>query len=192
MNKTLIILLVIAGALVIWGISAQRGLVTVEQNVEGSWAKVEGAYQRRADLFKNVEATVTRAGEYEKSTLEAVVNARAKATQVQVNLEDAASVEAYQQAQENLNTSFSRLIASFEQYPNLKATDAYRDFQVQIEGTENRINVARNDFSEQVRIFNTKIKMFPTNVIAGFLGYKAKEFFKSKPGAEDAPDLFKN
>ena len=192
-SRNLIVIVVIAFILILGGCgcSGYNSIVTLDQETKNSWAKVEGAYQRRMDIFKNVERTVTEAANYEKSTLEAVVKARAEATQIKVDINDPKSIEAYQKAQDNLNSSFSRLIASFEQYPNLKATDAYRDFQTEISGTENRINVARNDFSNSVNAYNVKIKTFPNNLFASLFGFKEKAYYKAQEGAENAPDVFK-
>lgn len=194
MNSRNLILIVLIGFILILGgcgCNGYNSMVKLDQNTQNEWAKVEGAYQRRMDLFKNVENTVTAAAEYEKGTLEAVVKARAEATQIKVDINDPNSIEKYQKAQENLNSSFSRLIATFEQYPVLKATDAYRDFQAEIAGTENRINIARNDFSKAVNDFNIKIKTFPNNILAGFFGFKEKAYYKAQAGAENAPDVFK-
>jgi LemA protein len=164
-------------------------LVTSDQDVKKVWGNVETNYQRRTDLYSSVIKTVEASANFEKSTLQAVVEARAKATSVSVNINDPKTLEAYQQAQNNLQGSFSRLIASFEQYPDLKTTKAFQDFQTQIEGTENRINVARQDYNRSVEGYNLRVKRFPGNLLAGIFGFHEKGFYKADAGTEKNPDI---
>ena len=185
-------LLVLIGILVIlgfWGCNGYNGLVTADQDVKKVWANVETNYQRRTDLYSSIIKTVEASANFEKSTLQAVVEARAKATSVTVDINDPASLEAYQKAQANLQGSFSRLIASFEAYPDLKTTQQFRDFQAQIEGTENRINVARQDYNKSIEGYNLKVKRFPRNILAGLFGFKEKPFYKADAGTEKNPDI---
>ena len=185
-------LLILVGILVIlgfWGCNGYNGLVTADQDVKKVWSNVETNYQRRTDLYSSIIKTVEASANFEKSTLQAVVEARAKATSINVDINDPASLEAYQKAQANLQGSFSRLIASFEAYPDLKTTAAFRDFQTQIEGTENRINVARQDYNKSIEGYNLKVKRFPKSILAGIFGFKEKPFYKADAGSEKAPDI---
>lgn len=185
-------LLVILGIVLIlgfWGCNGYNGLVTADQDVKKVWSNVETNYQRRTDLYSSIIKTVEASANFEKSTLQAVVEARAKATSITVDINDPASLAAYQQAQANLQGSFSRLIASFEAYPDLKTTQAFRDFQAQIEGTENRINVARQDYNKSIEGYNLKVKRFPRNILAGIFGFKEKPFYKAEAGSEKNPDI---
>lgn len=185
-------LLVILGIVLIlgfWGCNGYNGLVTADQDVKKVWSNVETNYQRRTDLYSSIIKTVEASANFEKSTLQAVVEARAKATAVTVDINDPASLEAYQKAQANLQGSFSRLIASFEAYPDLKTTQAFRDFQAQIEGTENRINVARRDYNKAIEGYNLKVKRFPKSLLASVFGFKEKPFYKAEAGSEKNPDI---
>lgn len=188
-NLTLLIVLGLVLILGVWSCSGYNGLVTSEQGVKKAWSNVETNYQRRTDLYSSVIKTVEASANFEKSTLTAVVEARAKATSINVDINDPKSLEAYQQAQANLQGSFSRLIASFEQYPDLKTTKAFQDFQTQIEGTENRINVARQDYNKTVESYNLKVVRFPTNLLAGIFGKKEKAFYEADKGSEKNPDI---
>lgn len=185
-------LFVIIGIVVLlffWGCGAYNGLVGVDQEVKSKWGNVETNYQRRTDLYNSVIKTIEGSANFEKSTLTEVVAARAKATSVNVNINDSASLQQYQQAQAGLQTSFARLMAVAEAYPDIKSTAAFRDFQAQIEGTENRINVARQDYNAAIQTFNLKVKTFPNNIFAGLFGYHERPFYKSDPGSEKAPDV---
>lgn len=194
MRKTLITLGVIVVIIfVIYSTfkSFQNNLVNKSEDTQAKWAQVESQYQRRLDLFTNVVNTIKGSAEFEKSTLEAVIEARSKATSVTVDPSKLTpeSIEKFQQAQNNLNSSFSRLLLVMEQYPQLKTTDAFRDFQAQIEGTENRINKARDDFNLSVQDYNSYIKRFPNNIFANMLNYTEKGYFKAQQGAEKAPEV---
>ena len=188
-SKGLLILLGVVVILGFWGCNGYNGLVTADQNVKKVWSNVETNYQRRTDLYSSIIKTVEASANFEKSTLTAVVEARAKATSINVDINDPASLEAYQKAQANLQGSFSRLIASFEAYPDLKTTAAFRDFQTQIEGTENRINVARQDYNKSIEGYNLMVKRFPKSLLASIFGFKEKPFYKADAGSEKNPDI---
>jgi LemA protein len=184
--------LVIGGVvllLLLWGCGGYNGLVSADQNVKKVWGNVETNYQRRTDLYSSVIKTVEASANFEKSTLNAVVEARAKATAINVDINDQASMDRYQQAQGQLQSSFGRLLAVAENYPDLKTTKAFQDFQTQIEGTENRINVARQDYNGAVNGYNLKVKRFPNNLLAGLFSFHEKAFYKAEPGSEKNPDI---
>lgn len=192
MRRTSPVLLIVLGIVVIlffWGCSQQRGLATADNNVQNAWSNVETNYQRRMDLYNSVVKTIQGSANFEKGTLTEVINARSRATSVRVDLNDSASLQQYQQAQTQLQGSFSRLMAVAEAYPDLKTTKAFQDFQTQIEGTENRINVARRDYNTAVNAYNLKVRLFPNNIFAGILGYHQKPFYKADPGSQNAPDI---
>lgn len=166
-------------------------LVTLGQEVDKQWAQVENQYQRRYDLVPNLVATVQGAAQFEKSTLEAVTQARASVGRAQVTPgaapTDPAQLAQYEQAQAALGSALQRLLVVVEKYPELKANANFRDLQAQLEGTENRIAVARMDYNKAAQEYNTAIKRFPTNLAAGMLGFKEKPYFKATPGSERAP-----
>jgi LemA protein len=188
-----VILVIIA---VIVGISlagTYNKLVTLGQEVDKQWSQVENQYQRRSDLIPNLVATVQGAAQFEKSTLEAVVQARASVGRAQVNPTsaptDPAQLAQYEQAQAALGAALQRLLVVVERYPELKANANFRDLQAQLEGTENRIAVARMDYNKAAQDYNTARLRFPTNLMAGMLGFKEKAYFKATPGAERAPNV---
>jgi LemA protein len=186
------ILWIILGIVIIlffWGCNQQRGLASADVKVQSSWSNVETNYQRRNDLYGSVVKTIQGSANFEKGTLKEVIEARSRATSVNVNLDDSTSLARYQQAQTQLQGSFSRLMAVAEAYPDLKTTKAFQDFQAQIEGTENRINVARRDYNGSVEQYNLKVRLFPNNIFAGVLGYHVKPFYKADPGSERNPDI---
>lgn len=185
----LLIFLAIVVILGFWGCNSYNGLVTSDTAVQKVWGNVETNYQRRTDLYSSVIKTIEGSANFEKSTLREVLEARAKATSINVDINDPASLEAYQRAQANLQGSFSRLMAVVENYPDLKTTTAFRDFQTQIEGTENRINVARQDYNKAIEDYNLKVRRFPNNLLAGLFGFKTKPFYKADPGTEKAPEI---
>ncbi len=190
MNRSgILIILGILLVLVFFGCNSYNGLVTADQNVKKVWSNVETNYQRRTDLYSSVIKTIEGSANFEKGTLKEVIEARSKATSIKVDINDPASLAAYQQAQAGLQSSFSKLLAVVEAYPDLKTTSAFRDFQTQIEGTENRINIARQDYNKAVEDYNLKVKRFPNNIFAGIFGYKEKPFYKSDAGSEKAPDV---
>ncbi|MBL0269930.1 MAG: LemA family protein [Chitinophagaceae bacterium] len=188
-NVVLLSIAALVLILFVWGCNGCNSIKAADQNVKKKWSDVETNYQRRTDLYSSVIKTVEASANFEKSTLTQVVEARAKATSINVDINDPKTLEAFQQAQGNLQSSFSRLIASFEAYPDLKTTKSFQDFQTQIEGTENRINVARQDFNKSVENYNLKIVKFPTSVLAGMIGAKEKPYYKSDPGSEKNPDI---
>jgi LemA protein len=166
-------------------------MVTKTQQVESQWAGVETQYQRRMDLYSSVVSTIKGSAEFEQETLTKVIEARSKATSVQVDPTKLTpeSLEQFQKAQGEMSSAFSRLMVVVEQYPQLQSTAAFKEFQTQIEGTENRINKARNDFNNSVQDYNTYIKQFPTNLMAGMFGFTDKGYFKSDAGSEKAPKI---
>jgi LemA protein len=185
--------LIIIGALILFlggcGCKKYNVLITTEVNVQKVWGNVETNYQRRTDLYSSVIKTIEGSANFEKSTLREVINARAAATQVKVDINDPESLAKYQAAQGQLQSAFGRLMAIAEAYPDLKTTQAFQNFQVQIEGTENRINVARQDYNKAVESYNLKVRTFPNNIFAMIFGFKVKEFYKADPGTEKAPDV---
>jgi LemA protein len=186
------LVLVLVGVLVVGGmtVGAYNRLNTADQAVSGAWADVENNYQRRADLVPNLVETVKGAAAFEKSTLEAVIQARASASQIHLDanaVKDPEAFAKFQQAQDQLGGALSRLLVTVEKYPELKANQNFRDLQVQLEGTENRIAVSRNRFNEATQGYNTLRKSFPTVIVANFAGFKERPYFKSTAGAERAP-----
>jgi LemA protein len=174
------------------GCSTYNSMIGAEEQVEESWANVETAYQRRADLIPNLVNTVRGAADFEQETLESVTQARANATSINLSaddLTDPAQVRAFQEAQSQLSGALSRLLAVSENYPQLRATEAFRDLQAQLEGTENRINVSRMDYNETVRGYNTQVRRFPANVFAGIFGFETRTPFEAEAGAEQAPTV---
>lgn len=190
MKKTIGLIAVIA-VIVLWGVSRYNGLVSMEENVNGQWSNVETQYQRRADLIPNLVNVVKGYASHEKETLEAVVSARSKATQITVdpsNLTPEKLAE-YQQAQGEISSALGRLIAVAESYPDLKANQNFLELQAQLEGTENRINVARKNFNDAAQQFNTSIRRFPNNLVAGIFGFDKRTYFEAAEGAEKAPEV---
>ena len=183
------VILAIVVILIFWGCGAYNSLVSVDQQVKTKWGNVETNYQRRTDLYNSVIKTIEGSANFEKSTLKDVIAARAKATSINVDITDPKSLEAYQNAQAGLQSSFGRLLAVAENYPDLKTTAAFQGFQAQIEGTENRINVARQDYNAAVQDYNLRVKRFPGSIFAGMFGYHEKAFYKAAPGSENAPDV---
>ena len=187
----LVILVVILG---VSFVGTYNKLVTKGQDVDRSWSEVENQYQRRADLIPNLVSTVQGAANFEKETLTAVTEARASVGRATITPgkapADAETLARFQQAQDQLGSALQRLLVVSERYPELKANQNFRDLQAQLEGTENRITVARQRFNESAQDYNTVLKKFPTNLIAGFLGFKEKPYFKAiTPGAEQAPKV---
>lgn len=185
---TIAVIAVIAVALFGWVKGAYNGLVKGEEGVEAAWAQVENVYQRRADLIPNLVATVKGYAAHESETLQAVIDARAKATGITVdasNLSEEALAK-FQSAQGELTQALGRLIAVSESYPDLKANQNFLELQSQLEGTENRITVERNKFNETAQGYNTNLRSFPTNIIAGLFNFEKKGYFKAAEGAETA------
>jgi len=192
MNTKTITLIVIGALLLLLGgcgCNSYNGLVTGDQDVKKVWSNVETNYQRRTDLYNSVIKTIEGSANFEKSTLRDVMAARASATQVKVDINDPESLAKYQAAQGQLQSAFGRLMAVAEAYPDLKTTKAFQDFQTQIEGTENRINVARRDYNASVESYNLKVVRFPNNIFANIFNFKEKAFYKADAGSEKAPDI---
>ena len=182
--------LVVLGA-VLWGTKVYNQMVKLQESVTSQWGNVETQYQRRADLIPNFVNTVKGAANFEQETLTRVIEARAKATQVTIDPTKmtAENMQQFQAAQGELSSALSRLMVVVEQYPELKATQNFRDLQVELEGTENRISTERRKFNEVALSLNTYIKSFPQNFIAGMFGFTAKPYFESMEGAEKAPQV---
>lgn len=175
-----------------FGVSKYNQLVSLNEEVNKAWSQVENQYQRRYDLIPNLVETVKGVANFEKETYIAVTEARAKVGQIQITsqmLEDPKAFERFQAAQDNLSSALSRLLVAVENYPQLKANENFLQLQAQLEGTENRISVERKRFNEAVQSFNTAIKKFPTNIIAGMFGFREKQYFKAATGAEEAPKV---
>lgn len=177
--------------LVSWGTRVYNQMVTLQEGVTSQWGNVETQYQRRADLIPNFVNTVKGAAEFEQETLTRVIEARAKASQVTIDPTNmtAENMQQFQAAQGELSSALSRLLVVIEKYPELKATQNFRDLQVELEGTENRISVERRKFNEVAQSFNTYIKRFPQNFLAGMFGFVAKPYFEAMEGAEKAPQV---
>ena len=182
MKKSIIIILAVVAILVIWAVSVYNGLVTMDENVSGQWANVETQYQRRADLIPNLVNTVKGYASHEKETLEGVVEARSKATQIKVDAEGL-------KAQGAVTSALGKLLAITENYPDLKANQNFLELQAQLEGTENRINVARKNFNDAAQSYNTNIRRFPKNIFAGMFGFDKKAYFEAEEGSEKAPKV---
>jgi len=178
--------------LVFFGISVNNNLVEKQEAVNSAWAQVENQYQRRADLIPNLVNTVKGAADFEQETLNSVIEARSKATSIQVSaddLNDPQKLQQFQQAQAQLSGALSRLLVTVERYPELKANQNFRDLQTQLEGTENRIAVERKRFNDIAQRYNTSIRKFPTSLFAGMLGFERKAYFQADEGAEEAPTV---
>jgi LemA protein len=194
MNKTVVTLLIVLGviALVIfWGVGARNSMAVASVDVQTKWANVQSAYQRRADLIPNLVKTVQGVANFEKSTLTAVIEARASATQMKLDSKDLSpeNLQKYQAAQSSLGGALSRLMVVAENYPQLKATENFSELQAQLEGTENRIKEERDNFNTAVQGYNTLIVTFPNILIASFSGFAEKGFFQAEAGSEKAPEV---
>lgn len=195
MKKSLIVIIVIAAVLgtgLLWGISVNNRLVNAEENVSEAWSQVENNYKRRADLIPQLVSTVQGAANFEKSTLTEVIEARAKATSVQVDANDLseANVAKFQKAQDALSSALSRSInVVIERYPDIKATKNFQDLQVQLEGTENRITTARGRFNEAVNAYNKMLRRFPNNIVASICGFEKKGYFTAPEGADEPVEV---
>ena len=188
-NLGLIVILALILILAGCGCNSYNGLVKGDQTVQQSWSNVETNYQRRTDLYNSVVKTIQGSANFEKSTLQAVIDARSKATSVQVDVNDPATLQKYQQAQGQLQSAFGRLLAVAEAYPQLQTTKAFQDFQTQIEGTENRINVARRDYNQTVNDYNLQVRTFPNSIFAGIFHFQTKAYYKADAGSDKAPDI---
>lgn len=190
-NKGLIITIVVIALVAIWGISSYNGLVSMDENVSNSWANVETQYQRRSDLIPNLVNTVKGYAKHESETLESVMQARSQATQVKIDPSNCTpqQLAAYQKAQGDVTTALGKLLAITENYPDLKANQNFLELQSQLEGTENRINVARKDFNDTAKKYNTSLRRFPRNIIASMFGFEKRNYFEAEAGAEKAPKV---
>lgn len=194
MKKTWIVIAVVVVVVISlfgWVKGMYNGMVEQEETVNKAWSQVENVYQRRADLIPNLVNTVKGYAAHESETLQGVVEARAKATQMTVNVDDLTeeNIKKYQAAQGDLQQAIGRLLMLTENYPDLKANENFRDLQAQLEGTENRITVERQKFNEAAKEYNTNIRKFPTNIFAGMFGFEKKGYFEAQAGAEKAPEV---
>ncbi len=187
----LVITLVVACVIVVWCVTGYNGLVSMDEGVQNKWADVETQYQRRADLIPNLVNTVKGYAAHEKETLEGVVKARSEATSVKIDPENmtAEQMAQYQKAQNGVSSALSKLLLVVEKYPDLKANQNFLELQSQLEGTENRITVARRDFNGAAKEYNTAIRKFPKNILAGMFGFEKKTYFEAEEGAEKAPEV---
>lgn len=191
MKKSTIIIIAVAVLAVVWGITGYNGLVSMDEGVQTKWADVETQYQRRADLIPNLVNTVKGYAAHESETLQAVVEARAKATSVNIDPTNmsAEQIANFQKAQDGVSSALGRLLVTVEKYPDLKANENFRELQAQLEGTENRISVARRDYNEAARKYNTSLRSFPKNILAGMFGFEKKAYFEAQEGSEQAPTV---
>ena len=190
-NKGLIITIVVIALVAIWGISSYNGLVSMDENVSNQWANVETQYQRRSDLIPNLVNTVKGYAKHESETLASVMAARSQATQVKIDPSNCTpqQLAAYQKAQGDVTTALGKLLAITENYPDLKANQNFLELQSQLEGTENRINVARKDFNDTAKKYNTSLRRFPRNIIASMFGFEKRNYFEAEAGTEKAPKV---
>ena len=190
-NKGLWIILGIVAVVAVWAISGYNGLVANDENVNKAWANVQSAYQRRSDLIPNLVNTVKGYAEHEQQTLQDVVEARSKATSINIDAATATpeQVEEWMAAQQEVSSALGRLIAISESYPQLRANENFLALQTQLEGTENRIKTERDRYNEAVKEFNVKIRRFPTNILASMFGFERRAMFEAEEGAERAPEV---
>lgn len=193
MKRGTIVLLGVLGVVamvVLWAISLNNTLVRKDEGVKAAWSQVENVYQRRLDLIPNLVETVKGYAKHEKETLENVTEARNQATKITGDIAgDPAKLQAFQKAQEGLGSALSRLLITVERYPDLKANQNFRDLQVQLEGTENRISVERKRFNEVAQDYNSYIRMFPASIFAGMRGFAPRAYFEAQQGAASAPKV---
>ena len=188
----LVVIVLLLGFAGCAGCNSYNDLVGMDERVEQAWADVETQYQRRADLVPNLVSTVRGAADFEQETLQSVTEARARATSINVDpgdLDDPEKIRQYQEAQAQLSGALGRLLAVSENYPQLRATEAFRDLQAQLEGTENRISVARRDYNQAVQQYNVQVRRFPTALVAGVTGFDRRTPFEAEAGAEQAPEV---
>lgn len=191
MKKGTIIIVAVVAIIAIWAVSGYNSLVSMDENVSGQWSNVETQYQRRADLIPNLVNTVKGYAAHEKETLEGVIAARSQATQIKVDPTDLTpeKLAEYQKAQGAITSALGKLLAISENYPDLKANQNFLELQAQLEGTENRINVARKNFNDAAKVYNTAIRRFPKNILAGMFGFDKRAYFEAAEGAEQAPQV---
>ena len=191
MKKSTIITLVVIGLVAIWGISGYNSLVSSDEEAQTKWADVETQYQRRADLIPNLVNTVKGYAAHESETLQTVVEARAKATSVSIDPSNmrAEQIANFQKAQDGVSSALSKLLVTVEKYPDLKANENFKELQAQLEGTENRISVARRDYNDASRQYNTSLRSFPKNILASLFGFEKRAYFEAQTGTEQAPSV---
>lgn len=192
--KKWIIPIVLIAIIGFWGMNVNNTAVKLEESAVKSWANVESSYQRRNDLIGNLVNTVKGAADFEKSTLEAVIKARAEASKPEINISNSGDLSPenmakFQQAQSGLSSALSRLLVTVERYPELKANQNFLELQSQLEGTENRINIARDRFNEAVEPYNNHVRKMPNKLVTGLLGFDEMGYYKADPGSENAPDV---
>ena len=193
MKKPVVITLVVVAAIIaataLWAMTGYNSLVSADETVSTAWSNVENQYQRRADLIPNLVNTVKGYAAHEQETLDAVVSARTRATQVTVDADNLTpeKLAEYQKAQGEVGAALGRLLAITESYPDLKANQNFLELQAQLEGTENRISVERRNFNEAAKVYNTSIRKFPKNILAGMFGFEKRPYFESQEGADKAP-----
>jgi LemA protein len=190
-NIALLVILAFVVILGFWGCNGYNGVIGQDENVKKSWNNVQSEYQKRSDLVGQLVNTVKGVANFEQKTLTDVINARSKATSVNINAENLTpeKIAEFQKAQEELKGSLSRLLVVAEQYPQLKATENFTKLQGQLEGIENDVKTSRNGFNEAINTYNVKVRSFPMNLLAGMFGFKAKEGFKADAGTEKAPEV---
>ena len=192
-SRNLVLIVIVVFILILGGCGCggYNKMVNLDENVKAKWSNVQSDYQRRADLVPNLVSTVKGAANFEQETLTKVIEARAKATSMNISPENLTpeNIEKFQKAQDELRGSLSRLLVVAEQYPQLQATQNFKDLQAQLEGTENRIKVSRNDFNSAVQEYNSTVRRFPNNLFAGMFGFKQKEGFRAEAGSEKAPEV---
>jgi LemA protein len=191
MKKSTMIAIAAVVVIALWGITSYNGLVNKEEGVSSAWSNVENQYQRRADLIPNLVNTVKGYASHEKETLQAVIEARSKATQVTVSADQLTpeAMKEYQKAQGEVGSALGRLLAVAEAYPDLKANENFKELQAQLEGTENRISVERKKFNETAQEYNQSIRRFPATIIAGLCGFEKRPYFEAEEGAQKAPTV---
>lgn len=192
MKKTGIIIAIVVGVVLLWGIGAYNGLVKKQEAVTKAWSQVENVYQRRADLVPNLVAVVKNYAEYEQGTILAVTEARAKAAATTVNIENSteSDLQQFEATQNALGQSMNRLLVAVENYPDLKASDNYQALQTQLTGCENRILTERQRFNEAAQVYNASLRKFPNNLIANLFGFEKRPYFEADAGAEQVPETF--
>ena len=192
-SRNIVLIAILAFILILGGCSCSgyNKMVSLDENVKAKWANVQSDYQRRADLVPNLVSTVKGAANFEQETLTKVIEARAKATSVNINADNLTpeKMQEFQQAQGQLGGALSRLLVVAEQYPQLQATQNFRDLQTQLEGTENRIKVSRNDFNSAVQEYNATVRRFPNTIFSGMFGFHVKAGFQAEAGSEKAPQV---
>ena len=192
MKKTGIIIAIIVGVILLWGVSTYNGFIKKQENMTKAWGQVENVYQRRADLVPNLVALIKNYTEYEQGTLLAVTDARAKAANATVNTEnfDETEFSKFEDVQEELGNSLNRLIVSVENYPDLKANEEYLTLQAQLAGCENRILTERERFNEAAKTYNQSVRRFPSNIIAKMFGFEKRPYFEADEGTDKVPETF--